>query len=148
MSFADTMNILSNINCFLSSGVSFLEQKKQGVDTTTATCSLFNNIGNGVVRNAIAHDMAEMGNPMGINTNLAYGYGNPVANTCGTMALLSVATPWMFFNSPFCGGGMYSIGMPYGGGMYAMGMGMPYGGIYGCGFNSGFGYGISPGFFC
>ena len=137
MGFADTMNILSNINCVLSSGVSFLEQKKQGVDTTTATCSLFNNIGNGVARNAIAYDMAKCGNPLGFNVNMAYGYGNPVANTCGTMAMLSVASPWMFFNSPFCG-------FP----SYGFGMGMPFGGMYGGGFNMGFGYGMSPGFFC
>ena len=61
MSFANTMNILSNINCFLGSGVSYLEQRKQGVDPSIATCSLFNNIGNGVVRNAIAYDMAKCG---------------------------------------------------------------------------------------
>lgn len=132
MSFADTMNILSNINCVLSSGVTFLEQKKQGVDPSTATCSLFNNIGNGVVRNAIAYDMAKCGNPMGFNVNMAYGYGNPVANTYGTMAMLSVASPWMFFNSPYCCCPNYGYGM-----------GMPYGG-----FNMGFGYGICPGFFC
>ena len=136
MSFANTMNILSNINCFLGSGVSYLEQRKQGVDPSIATCSLFNNIGNGVVRNAIAYDMAKCGNPMGFNVNMAFGYGNPVANTYGTMAMLSVASPWMFFNSPYCG-----MTPCYGGGMF--GMGMPYGG-----FNMGFGYGISPGFFC
>lgn len=103
MSFANTMNILSNINCLLGSGVSYLEQRKQGVDPSIATCSLFNNIGNGVVRNAIAYDMAKCGNPMGFNVNMAYGYGNPVANTYGTMAMLSVASPWMFFNSPYVG---------------------------------------------
>lgn len=132
MSFASTMNILSNINCFLSSGVTYLEQRKQGIDAGTAAYGLFNNIGNGMARNAIAYDMAKCGNPIGYDINLAYGYGNPVANTCATMGLMTACSPWMFFNSPFCG-----ITPCYG-------MGMPYAG----GFNMGFGYGYNPGFFC
>lgn len=134
MGFAENMRILSNINCLLGSGVTYLEQRQQGVDATSAGINLFGNIGNGVIRNQVAYEMQSVGNPIGNTINMCAGYGNPVSNTFGTMALMSACTPWMFFNSPYCG--MYSMGMS------------PYGGCFGGGFYGGLGYSVSPGFWC
>ena len=136
MSYADNMYILGNISNLLGSTVTYMEQRKAGVDPMYAGANLFQNLGNGIVRNNIAYGMQRWGNPIGNNINLAYGYGNPWSNTCASMALMTACTPWMFFNSPYCGMGMYGCGM-YGG----MGM-MPHG------FGGGFGYGFHPGFWC
>ena len=120
MSFAENMRIFSNINCALASGVSYLEQKSNGVPTHCAMNNLFGNLANGFARNEIAYDMQCWGNPVGNTINMYAGYGNPVSNTIGTLGILGACSPWMFFNQPsymFCcpNMGFYSgMGMGFG----------------------------------
>lgn len=105
MGFAETMRILSNINCGLASGVSYLEQKQNGVPTSCAMGNLFGNLANGIARNEAAYEMQRWGNPIGNCINMYAGYGNPVSNMVGTMGIMSACSPWMFFNMPpymFC----------------------------------------------
>ena len=65
MSFASTMRILSNINCGLASGVSYIDQRNNGVSRGYALTNLFGNVANGLVRNEAAYEMQKCGNPMG-----------------------------------------------------------------------------------
>ncbi|MBD5402717.1 hypothetical protein HDR58_07965 [bacterium] len=122
-SYANTIRTWSNINCGLASGVSFLEQKNQGVNTWDALTNLSINLGNGIMRNEVAYEMQRFGNPLGNYVNSFAGYGTPQANITGTLGLMSSFSPWMTFNSPFCS---YMMG--------PMSMG-PY-----CGMNSGLGF--------
>jgi hypothetical protein len=125
MGFAETMRILSNINCGLASGVSYLEQKQNGVSTTCALGNLFGNLANGVTRNEIAYNMQCWGNPTGNFINMYSGYGNPVSNTIGTLGLLGACSPWVYFNQPTCFLSPYT---PYGcGGGFFGGLGMGFG---------------------
>ncbi|MCM1339864.1 MAG: hypothetical protein NC191_09355 [Muribaculaceae bacterium] len=121
MGFAENMRIMSDINCALASGVTYMEQKQNGVPGCYAMKNLFGNLTNGFMRNEIAYGMQRCGNPVGNNINLYAGYGNPVSNTIGTLGILGACTPWMFFNQPsymFCcpNFGFYSgMGMGFGG---------------------------------
>lgn len=124
MGYAETMRIISGINCGLASLVNYADMRSNGVNSGFATASLLNNLGNGFARNEIAYNMQQMGNPIGNNINMYAGYGNPYSNAIGTMGILSACSPWTFFNAPcamfcnpmpmqyFCGGlgyGNYSI---------------------------------------
>lgn len=99
MGFAETMRILSGINCGLSSANTYMGMRMNGVNPNFATASLFGNLANGFARNEIAYGMQKMGNPYGNLINSAVGYGNPVSNTIGTLGIMSACSPWMFFNS-------------------------------------------------
>ncbi len=135
MSFANTMRILSNINCGLASTTTFLQQKADGVNSQYATMNLFGNLTNGIARNEAAYEMQRFGNPVGNMVNMYAGYGNPVSNTVGTLGLMSACTPWMLFNSYQY---MYPS-MPMMGGFYSnMGMGFNFGAPHCC----------NRGFFC
>lgn len=133
MGFAENMRILSNINCGLASGVTYLEQRTNGVAPQYAAMNLFGNLTNGIARNEIAYGMQRFGNPVGNTINMYAGYGNPVSNAFGTYALMGAVSPWMFFNSPsymfspmpmgFYGG----MGMGFGGFGSFGGFGMPWG---------------------
>ncbi|MBP3821238.1 hypothetical protein J6G99_06305 [bacterium] len=101
MGFAETMRILSGINCGLASFNGYLDAKSSGVDRNTAMYNLFSNIGNGLARNEVAYEMQKMGNPLGNNINMYAGYGSTQANITGTIGLMTACNPWMFFNSPF-----------------------------------------------
>ena len=100
MGFAETMRILSNINCGLASGATYLEMRSNGINRPYALTNFFGNIANGFARNEIAYGMQCMGSPVGNTINLFAGYGNPVSNTVGTLGILGACTPWMFFNTP------------------------------------------------
>ena len=102
MGFAETMRILSNINCGLASGVSYLEMRNNGVNPGCALGNFFGNIYNGFARNEIAYGLERMGSPIGNTINLYAGYGNPVSDAIGTLGLLNACSPWMFFNMPGC----------------------------------------------
>ncbi|MBR1461170.1 hypothetical protein IJ596_06015 [bacterium] len=102
MGFAETMRIMSGINCGLASGVSYIEQRNNGVNRGYALTNLFGNVANGLARNEAAYEMQKWGNPMGNIINSFAGYGNPVSNTIGTLGIMSALTPWMFFNMPGC----------------------------------------------
>lgn len=108
MSYADNMRTLSGINCGLQSLVSYIDAKNNGVPTQIAATNFVGNIFNGLARNEVAYEMQRHGNPAGNMINLYAGYGNPVSNTIGTLGIMSACSPWMFFNSPWCGYGMYS----------------------------------------
>lgn len=132
MGFAENMRILSNINCGLASGVSYLEQRNQGVPAQYASMNLFGNLANGIARNEVAYGMQKFGNPVGNTINMYAGYGNPVSNAFGTYALMGAVSPWMFFNSPGymfspMPMGFYGGGMGFFGGMGFGGLGMPWG---------------------
>jgi hypothetical protein len=117
MSYADNMRILSNINCSLASGVSFLDQTQNGVSTSNALGNMFENLANGYARNEIAYEMQRWGNPVGNCINMYSGYGNPVSNTIGTLGILGACSPWVYFNQPpfaFCT--PYMPMLPFGGG--------------------------------
>lgn len=85
MGFAETMRIMSNINCGLASTVSYLEQRTSGVPAGYAGINLFGNLANGIARNQVAYEMQLYGNPVGNTINMYSGYGNPVSNTIGTL---------------------------------------------------------------
>lgn len=118
MGFADAMRVLSNVECGLASTVSYMNDVKSGVPRPYAAGSLFMNLGNGFARNEVAYEMQLNGCSYGNFLNSIVGYGNPVSNTIGTLGLMSVCSPWMFFNSPCCYSPMMGMGM----GMYPMGM--------------------------
>ena len=109
------MRTTTGIICGLQSYNTYLDQKSSGVEPNVAAANLAGNIFNGLARNEVAYEMARFGNPMGNLINMSAGYGNPVSNTIGTLGLMSAFSPWMFFNSPCCYGGMgYGMMMPYG----------------------------------
>ncbi len=137
MGFAETMRILSNINCGLASTINYAEQRQMGAPKGLAAMNLFGNLANGISRNEVAYEMQLHGNPMGNNINLYAGYGNPVSNTIGTLGLMSACSPWMFFNN--CQS-FYSPMPMMGGGFYA-GMGMGFNPMMG-------GPGCCRGFWC
>lgn len=98
MSFADTMRILSNINCGLASVDTYISQRQSGATVANASYNLFGNLINGFARNEVAFGMQCWGNPMGNAINMFAGYGNPVSNAIGTLGLMSAnCSPWMFF---------------------------------------------------
>lgn len=98
MSFADTMRVLSNIDCGLSSVVTYMKDKQSGKSPVEATGSLFTNITNGVARNEVAYEMQRHGNSLGNFINMYHGYGSAEANAAGTLGLMTATNPWMFFN--------------------------------------------------
>jgi len=122
MSYAENMRILSNINCALSSGLSYIDQRENGVPRPYAMNNLFGNLANGFARNEIAYDMQRYGNPVGNYINAAAGYGNPVANTIGTLGIMGACTPWMFFRMPSFMFGCPNIG-------FYSGLGMGFGSV-------------------
>ena len=61
MGFAETMRILSGINCGLASLDTYMEMREAGVNRNYATANLFGNIANGLARNEIAYGMQRMG---------------------------------------------------------------------------------------
>ena len=99
MGFAETMRILSGINCGLASANTYIGMRTNGVNPGYAAVNLFGNLANGLARNEVAYGMQRMGNPYGNIINSAVGYGNPVSNTIGTLGIMSACSPWMFFNS-------------------------------------------------
>lgn len=99
MGFAENMRIMSNINCGLASLVSYGEQRTNGVNPQYAAMNLFGNLANGISRNEVAYEMQKQGNSLGNMVNMYSGYGDSIANTLGTLRLMSVCNPWMFFNS-------------------------------------------------
>ena len=139
MGYADTMRIMSNINCGLASAVSYLDQRTNGVPAGYAGLNLFGNLANGIARNEVAYEMQLYGNPMGNTVNKFAGYGNPVSNTIGTLGLMSACmfNPWMYFNS--CN--YFYNPMPMMGGGYFAGMGMGFNPMMG-------GMGCCRGFWC
>jgi hypothetical protein len=98
MGFADTMRILSNIDCGVSSAVTYIKDKQDGKSSVQATGSLFSNLTNGIARNEVAYEMQKYGNSMGNYINMAAGYGSAESNIAGTLGLAAVNNPWMFFN--------------------------------------------------
>ena len=105
MGFAENMRIMSGINCTLASLVSYGEQKQNGASASYAGYNFLGNMLNGFVRNDIAYQMQNWGNPMGNMINMYSGYGNPISNFVGTTALLGAnCSPWMFFGmcQPMC----------------------------------------------
>lgn len=112
MGYADIMRTWSNINCGLASFATFAGNRSDGVNPQTAATNLCLNLSNGIARNEIAYEMARFGNPAGNLINMYSGYGNPTSNMVGTLGLVSACSPWMFFNSPCCYGGM-GMGMGY-----------------------------------
>ena len=130
MGFADTMRILSNINCGLASFNTYMDMRSNGVNKGQALTSLFGNLGNGMIRNEIAYDMQRWGNPVGNVINMYAGYGTPEANYNGMAGLLCANTAFMYTMSPWMYSRCYSF-MP----MMTMPMTMNYNFNYlmGCG---------------
>ena len=124
MGFAETMRVLSNINCAASSLNTYTQMSLRGVNPMFASYELSNNLANGVVRNEIAYDMQKHGSFYGNNVNLYAGYGNPVSNAIGTMGIMAGCSPWMMFNCPSYMFSPMPMPMGYGGfGMMSCNMG-------------------------
>jgi len=119
MGFAETMRVLTGIECGLASTLTLIDDKRAGKSNAYTGVNFLSNIGNGLARNEVAYEMQRHGNSFGNIFNSFVGYGNAESNLIGTIGLMSACSPWMFFNSPCC----YSP-MSYGCGGYGMGMGM------------------------
>ena len=98
---------LSMVNMMLSSTQSYGNDLR--TNNPYAYINFSNNIFNGMMRNNIAYGMALQGNPSGQAANAMIGYGNPAANSFGSMTLfyqnMAMHPPFMF-GSPMMMPGM------------------------------------------
>lgn len=99
MGFADTMRILSNINCGLSAINNYNDLRASGNSGALAGAQATSNLFGGLCRNQIAYDMALHGNYIGQDINRYYGYGSEEANASAMMGLMIACSPYMFFNT-------------------------------------------------
>lgn|SRR5574344_71311 len=120
MSWTNALYTLSNINAVLGSYKTYAQDK----DITNFGL----NVLNGAARNEVANERSKFGDMTGYAINMVTGYGNPTANTNGTMGLLAT-TPMFGFGMPWFGGNMFGCGM-FGGSMFG---GSIWGGGYGMG---------------
>lgn len=149
MSIDRAMNILSNVNAVLGSGVTYQQRLQNGEDVGAATTEFGMNILSGAMRNAVARDIYQTtGSNLGYLVNNMAGYGTAEANNKGTAGLMatslftSAMSPWGYgcggiFSGPSIFGG---CGCNYNPFLSGPVMPMPYFG--------GFSYFGGGGFYC
>ena len=132
MGLEQTNFILANINAFMGSAASALENQQKGTDLGTSLFDFGRHALNGTVRNIVARDIYEStggdrfgGSYIGYLANTAAGYGTDEADAQGMSNLLGASMLTQM--SPFgFGYGMSPFGCGIFGGGY---MGYPMGGM-------------------
>ena len=99
MGYPENIRALSNITCGLAGFNNYMDRRWCGSGVVSSALGATGNALIGFARNNIAYDMAKSGYTIGQDINMFYGYGTERQNACAMMGLMSVYTPYMFFNS-------------------------------------------------
>lgn len=124
MTINDTIYALSNINAILGSTNGFINDRRNGIDTSDALRNFNYNIMHGAFRNAVSRDIQQhTGSYLGYSLNSIAGYGDPIANYKGSIATMNAAmlsSPFGLFSPYLMTSSLYGCG-PMGRGYFNFG---------------------------